>query len=261
MTMAPQGTALITGAAGGLGNSFAVALAARGYDLILSDRSAETLEKVADGVRARHRVNVETLPLDLANRADLEKLAGTVANCSDLEILVNNAGFGNPGPFAETDLSKTVEMLDVHVIASTWLSRAALPGMIERRKGAIINMSSLSGFRPGVGDATYDATKRYLMHLSKCLQAEVRRFGVKVQALCPGYTRTGFFNRADYSARTQSVPRFFWMDPDEVVSRSLAALGNRRVVYIPGFRNRLLLILIYVPFLVRAIRAAARRMH
>lgn len=257
--MAQPGTALITGAAGGLGRSFATALAARGYNLVLSDRTPEQLEKVADEIRTLHAVNIQLLAVDLADRAQLEKLAGTIGRCDELEILVNNAGFGNPGPFAETDLSRTIEMIDVHVVASTRLCRAALPGMIDRRRGAIINMSSLSGFRPGVGDATYDATKRYLMYFSKCLQAEVKKSGVKVQALCPGYTRTGFFHTADYSARTRSVPRFFWMDPDEVVAHSLAALGNRKVVCIPGFMNRLLLVLLYLPFVVRLIRAVARR--
>lgn len=257
--MAKRGTALVTGAAGGLGRSFAAALAARGHDLILSDRNLEQLEIVADGIRALHPVKIETLALDLARRSDLEKLAGTIANCGDFEVLVNNAGFGNPGPFAETDLSKTIEMIDVHAVASTWLCRAALPGMIDRRKGAIINLSSLSGFRPSAGDATYNATKRYLIHFSKCLQGEVKGYGVKVQALCPGFTHTGFHGTADYSALIRSVPRSFWMNPDDVVACSLAALNNRKVVCIPGFMNRLLLVLLYVPFVVRMIRAVARR--
>jgi len=258
--MGKAGTALITGATGGMGKSFADALAARGHDLILTDRVKEPLEELAAGIATKHKVRVRGVVADLATRADLERVAQEIRQCGDFEILVNNAGFGIPGAFADSDLERTVEMIDVHVVASCWLCRTAVSGMIERRKGSIVNMASLAGFRPGRGDITYGATKRFLIHFSRSLQAEVEEHGINVQALCPGYTRTGFHDAADYSVVTRGVPRFLWMAPDDVVSRSLAALGRRKVVCIPGVRNKILRLLLHFPIVIRAIRAVARRL-
>lgn len=242
-----------------MGRSFANALAARGHDLILTDRVKEPLDELAAKIAATHKVNARGVPAELSVRSDLERVAQEIRQCDDFEVLVNNAGFGMPGAFADSDLKKTIAMIDVHVVASCWLCRTAVSGMIDRRKGSIVNVASLAGFRPGRGDITYGATKQLLIHFSESLQAEVREHGINVQALCPGYTRTGFHDATDYSAVVKGVPGFMWMAADDVVSSSLAALGRRKVVCIPGLRNQILLLLLHFPIIIRAIKAIVRR--
>lgn len=258
--MASRGTAVVTGAAGGMGSAFATALATQGYNLILSDREEAPLKTLARQIEKTHGVAATAVAADLSDRTDLTALADAIAARGDVTFLVNNAGFGNPGPFAESDLAKNVTMIDVHVVASVWLCRAALPGMLAKGTGTIVNMASLGGFPAGRGDVTYSSTKRYLIHFSKGLQAEVKGLGIRVQALCPGLTRTGFHDSAAYDALTRGVPGFLWMDPTAVAAASLAALRGRKVVCIPGFRNRILLLLMYFPIIIRIIHAVVRRL-
>ena len=254
--------ALITGAAGGLGRAFASALAARGYGLILVDRRQDSLHDVAQAIKGAHTLSVESLCADLTSRSDIERVGRRITECDDLEILVNNAGFGITGPFAESDLRKHIDMIDVHVVASVWFSRTAVPAMISRGSGCIINVASLGGFRPSMeSGVTYGATKRYLIHFSESLQAEVRRAGIKVQALCPGYVHTEFHSTSEYSSWTRSnIPAVLWMAAEEVVKTSLAALDSRKVVCIPGFRNHCLRLLLNYPFSFRVVRALLRRL-
>jgi len=237
-----QKTAYITGASSGLGAEFARQLAAQGYNLILVARRLERLETLAAELRQKYHIHAEALAADLANPADVARLAERLAHDENLALLVNNAGFGLNGPFAQAEIERQLEMLDVHVSAAMRLTRAALPGMIARRAGNIINVSSLAGFIPRGGSATYGATKAFLNSFSEALQKELKDTGVRVQALCPGFTYTEFHDARAVAEnfKRAEIPRFFWQNADEVVRASLAGLGSERVIVIPGWRNHLL---------------------
>ena len=158
---------------------------------------------------------------------------------------MDNAGFGIPGKFAETQVDRHLAMMHVHVLASVRFGRAALPGMLARGRGAIINVSSIGAFMPKPGDVTYCATKAYLNTFSEALQAELRGTGVRIQALCPGFTRTEFLDNPEYEKHQVKtrIPEVLWMSAEEVVEQSLDALGQGRVVCVPGFKNRLIVAL------------------
>jgi short-subunit dehydrogenase len=233
------GRALITGASSGIGEVFARKLASRGYDLIISARRKELLEKLAGELENENQVRVEVIVADLAREEGIQVLEKRLSAESDIEILVNNAGFGVIGFFADSDPAKNVSMINVHVMAATRLTRAALPGMIERNRGSIINISSVAGFFHSRSSVLYCSTKSYLTHFSKALHNELKDTGVKVQALCPGYTRTGFHHTEEYANFDVSrISRWLWMSAEEVVETSLKALGNGKVIVIPGIKYR-----------------------
>jgi short-subunit dehydrogenase len=145
------------------------------------------------------------------------------------------------GKFADVDADKSLDMIQVHVTAATRLAKAALPGMIARREGRIVNLASVSALMPTAGNVIYSATKAYLVNFSRCLQDEVGDCGIRVQALCPGFTRTGFhsvpeFEGVDFSG----IPSFLWMSPKQVVGESWKALGKNKTVFVPGLRNRVI---------------------
>jgi len=237
-------TALITGASSGIGAEFARQLAAQHYDLILVARREERLRALAAELARAHSIRVEVLVADLSNLADIERVAARIAELETLELLINSAGFGVPGRFAEAEAAKQVAMLEVHVVASTRLSRAALPGMIARGRGLIINVSSLAAFFPMPGSVTYCSTKAYLNTFSKALQAELRGTGVQVQALCPGFTYTEFHDTPEFANFSRSmIPKPFWMKAETVVAASLEAARRGRVICIPGFQYRLIALL------------------
>ncbi len=242
----PQGesrTALITGASSGIGAAFARQLAPQGFHLILVARREERLAALAAELQGRHRISAEVLDADLSEPADIERVERRIAELENVDLLINNAGFGAPGSFAETDLATQLTMIDVHIIASVRLCRATLPGMITRHRGAIINVSSIAGLVPIPGSATYSSTKAYLNVFSEALQAELRGTGVKVQALCPGFTHTGFHDTPEHRGFHRSgIPDALWMSAEEVAAQSLNALGRRQVIFVPGFKNRLLAI-------------------
>jgi short-subunit dehydrogenase len=233
--------ALITGASSGLGAVFARQLAARGYNLVLVARREERLAALAAELRQRHSIAAEVMVADLSRPDDVERVANRIAGLEALDILVNNAGFGTTGFFADVDPAKTMDMIQVHVTTSVRLCRAALPGMLARRQGALINVASVAAFTPVPGNATYAATKGYLVTFSKALHAEVAETGVKVQALCPGFTYTEFHDRPELgSFKRSQIPAFMWMSAEDVVAASLKALERNQTICIPGFKYRLM---------------------
>jgi short-subunit dehydrogenase len=235
------GTALITGASSGIGAAFARKLAAMGYNVVLVARRREKLEAIAKELEQEHPIAAEALPTDLATDDGVALVEKRIGEIPDLMMLVNNAGFGTHGAFADADLDKSLAMIQVHVIASTRLARAALPGMIARRKGIVINVASPSAFVPLADHAIYSATKSYLIAFSECLQLEVANAGIKVQALCPGLTYTEFHDTDEFKGMDRSrLPGFMWMSAEETVERSLNALNNEQVVFVPGFVNHLM---------------------
>ncbi|MBN1811332.1 MAG: SDR family oxidoreductase [Anaerolineae bacterium] len=249
------GTALITSASSGIGETFARKLASQGYDLVLVARRKERLDAIAGDLEEKHPVMVEVLPGDLSKDDNISRIEQRIEALDTLTMLVNNAGFGTRGAFADVDLEKSLAMIQVHVIASTRFARAALPRMIDRRKGTIINVASPSAFIPFSGNTVYSATKAYLITFSECLQLEVADAGIKVQALCPGLTYTEFHDTDEFQEMDQSrFPGFMWMSAKEAVEQSLNALNNGKGVFVPGFANRLM----YVTFRRITTRLAAK---
>lgn len=229
--------ALVTGASGGIGEEFARQLAAQGADLVLVARSEDALERLAKELHERHGVRCDVLAADLTTDAGVTAVA---ARLDGIDLLVNNAGFGIAEHLADVDAAKVEGMIRLNVVALALLTRAALPGMIERNHGGIVNVSSVAGFSPSQGFATYNATKAFVTMFTESLSLELKGTGVRVQALCPGLTRTGFQAVAGEEALgTANTPDFLWQEPAEVVRTSLAGLPRGAVIVTPGVHNKL----------------------
>lgn len=243
-------TALITGATSGIGLTFARTLARRGHDLVLVARDRERLELVASELRG-HRVEVEVISADLTERDQLAVVEERL-RARPVEILVNNAGFGVPQRFSAGDLEVEQQMLDVLVTAVMRLTHAALPGMIARGSGAVLNVSSVAGWITG---GTYSASKAWVTVFSESLALELAGTGVHVTAVCPGFTHTEFHQRA--SMEMDALPEWMWLDPQDVVDRALADVRKGRPVSVAGRQYKALsLAAQYLPRpLVRAIGA------
>jgi short-subunit dehydrogenase len=212
-------TVLITGASSGIGAAFARRLAAEQYDLVLVARRKERLRSLATELHQQFHVDVEVLVAELSCPGDMEHIEQRIGELGALDMLVNNTGFGIPGTFVENPVERYLEMIAVHVLATVRLCHAALPGMIARGQGTIINVSSLGAFLIAPSDETYCATKAYLNVFSEALQAELVGTGVRVQALCPGFTDTEFHDQPVYEQYhiKATIPKALWMSADEVV--------------------------------------------
>ena len=248
--------ALITGASAGLGLEYARQLAEVGTNLILVARRKERLEKLAAELRDKYGIKVEVLAADLSREENIEQLVQKIKQTEDLDLLINNAGFGGFGQFYADEKGQYEQMIMVHVIATVRLTRAALPGMIKRKRGAVINVSSVAAFSPLSG-SMYSSTKAFLVMFSENLQTELQGTGVKVQALCPGLTHTEFHEVAGFNK--EATPKFMWMTAERVVSISLRALKGKKVIVIPGVLNKFLTFLMRCPLTYGLVRWAARR--
>ena len=234
-----RGTALVTGASAGLGVLFAEALAAEGHDLILTARRADRLDALAEKLRAAHGVRVETIVLDLAEPGAADTLIAEVGKRGlSVNTLINNAGFGRSGALATQDREGLTRMIELNCRALVELCHAVVPGMIQMRDGAILNVASTAAFQPGPGMAVYYATKSFVLSFSEALHEEVRHRGVHVTALCPGPTATEFFDAAgtgeDFALRKLAA------DPAKVVADGLIALKRNRAVKISGAMNTIM---------------------
>jgi len=225
--------AVITGASSGLGAIFADQLAKRGHSLVLAGRDEARLKAVA------HRIdqNVELVVGDLGTTKGVEDLITQLAN-REIDVLVNNAGFGTYGPFAEIDAEREHELVAVNVDALVRLTHAVLPKMLARGRGGILNVASTIAFQPGPYQATYGASKAFVLSLSQALWAETRGTGVTVTALCPGPTRTGFVDALGSDVSHTAVYRHL-AAPEPVVAAGLKALDGGRAVVVPGWRNQM----------------------
>ncbi len=234
-------SALITGASSGIGAAFARRLAADGYHVVLVARREQKLRALAQELQERypHAPAAEVLVADLANVIDVERIEAHIHSMNQLDLLINNAGFGTSGKFAEIDLGKQLDMVHVHINATMRLTRAALPAMIAAQKGFIINVSSIAAYLSNPENVTYCATKAYLNRFSESLQLELNDTGVRVQALCPGFTYSEFHDTSEYEEFTrEQIPKQLWMSAEELVEQSLGALKSKKVIFIPGWRNR-----------------------
>jgi short-subunit dehydrogenase len=233
-------SAMITGASSGIGEAYAHLLASLGYNLILVARRKDKLLSIASELENKYGIEVTVLESDLSCEAGISAAEGKIRAVADLSLLINNAGYGTLGLFVDVDINKTLNMIMLHVTAPTRLIKAALPGMLKRGEGIIINVASTAPFLPIPGNVNYNGTKSFLIAFSECLQLEVKDAGLIVQALCPGFTRTGFHSVDEYkNADFSTVPEFMWMPAEEVVKQSWKALRKKKVVFIPGFINRM----------------------
>jgi uncharacterized protein len=232
--------AVITGASTGIGREFAQICAGRGYDLVLIARSVQALEDLAAGIREKSRRNVRVIALDLSAVDAPPKLWDALSDvASEIEILINNAGFGLTGFFAELDSEKQMEIIHLNIGALTHLSRLFLPAMIARRKGYILNVASTAAFQPGPLMAVYFASKAYVVMLSEALHNEIRDKGVIVTTLCPGPTRTEFQSRAGMDAsKLFSGPNV--MDARTVAEIGFKAMMGGRSLVVAGRLNGLM---------------------
>ncbi|MDT5296360.1 MAG: uncharacterized protein QOJ76_3240 [Acidobacteriota bacterium] len=231
-------TALVTGASGGIGLEMARLFAADGHDLVLVARSDDKLSRLAEELRDSHGVAAHVLAADLARAEAPGEIFDELLTMSiGVDALVNNAGVGSYGLFAETDLKSELDLLLVNVVALTHLTKLFLPTMIERRRGYVCNVASTAAFQPGPLMAVYYASKAYVLSFSEALANECEGTGVVVSALCPGPTETGFV-----AAAGMHDSKLF--DRGAMAAREVAEIGYRgmlagKTIVIPGFRNAL----------------------
>jgi short-subunit dehydrogenase len=248
-------TALITGASAGIGAAYAKQLAAKGSDLVLVARDVTRLQALAAELKAKHSVQVEVLQADLADRAQLDKVCVRSAQ-NDIDLVVNNAGFGIKQSFVGGTIEAEQYLLDVLVTAVMRITHAAMPGLIERNCGGVINVSSIAGW---MSSGTYSSAKAWVTSFSEALATRHNDSKVHVMALCPGYTRTEFHARANME--TQTIPNWMWLEVDAVVAKSLKDFEKGKPISVPGMQYKFLsLIAQYLPrTIVRKLSVASRR--
>lgn len=225
-------TALVTGATAGIGREFALQLAARGDDLVLVARDVDRLEALAAELRATRGVEVEVLPADLSDRAATARVAERLAEADrPIDLLVNNAGFGMKKSFLAAELAEEEAMFDVLCRAVLVLSHAAAGAMVARGSGQIVNVSSVAGY---LASGSYAAAKAYVTVLTESLATRLAGTGVTATAVCPGFVRTQFHQRAGLDMR--GLPGFVWLDAKGLVRDALAATDAGKVVVVPSRR-------------------------
>lgn len=226
--------ALVTGASSGIGLQIARQLGGAGTELVVVARSEQRLAALAASVD----VECEVLLADLATRDGVERVVGRLADTQGpVDLLVNNAGFGFQGEFHELDVEREVSVVDVNVSAVLRLAHAAASSMIGEGRGGILNVSSMAGFAGAPGTATYAATKAFVTSFSEALHTELEPHGVHVTALCPGFTRTEFQDRANYDV--SGIPEMLWQSASDVAAAGLRGVAANRTVVVPGVTNRL----------------------
>lgn len=230
------GTALVTGATSGIGESFTRLLAKKGYDVILVARDENRLKERAAALTANFGIKTEVMRADLTNFKDCEKIEMRLrSETSPINVLINNAGFGINKAFTASDISIETELLDVLVRAPMRLMHAALPGMKSRNAGTIINVSSVAGWIAG---GTYSAAKSYLTVLTESLHTELSDTNIRISALCPGFTRTEFHQRG--RMKMGGLPEFMWLKADRVVAKSWRSAQNGKAISVPGWQYLIL---------------------
>ncbi len=234
MATYPFTSALVTGASSGIGEAMAHALAQAGIPIVIVARRSDRLEQIAAAYAA-----VEVLAADLTTKKGIAAVEDRIIDPSDpIDLVVNNAGFGSSGDFVDIDPDRLDDEVALNVGALTRLSRAALGSMVPRKRGYLLNVSSVVSFQPGPRLAVYAATKAYVTSLSESLHEEVRGTGVKVTALCPGLTRTEFQDVSSSHGITDKLPSFVWQSAEEVAETGLRDVASGRALSIPGVMNK-----------------------
>jgi short-subunit dehydrogenase len=247
--------ALITGASSGIGAEFARKFASLGYDLILTGRRERLLEGLCVELEEKHRILAGYVIGDLSNDGHVKELVDLISRTRNLQLLVNNAGYTRLEFFHEDDIDAQVDMIKVHDVAAVRLTHAAIPILAKQgfrkstsassRSGAldypaIINVSSIAAFQIGARNLMYDATKGFLLNFSESLHLILRNTGIRVQALCPGFTKTDFHAKLGMHEDHPIFHEHRFMSAAKVVDASLKCLKRGKVICIPGWRNRLI---------------------
>lgn len=248
-------TALITGASSGIGEEFAKQLAAKETDLILVARSQDKLEALASKLQQQHSINAEVIVQDLTAPAAGKTVFESIQQRGlTVDLLVNNAGFGDYGDFGDRDLSKQLAMIQLNVMVLTELTGLFLPLMKQRGHGAIVNLSSIAGFQPIPYMSVYAATKAFVLSFTEALWAENQDTGVRILAVCPGPTKSDFFERADLADSMPKIQKNLMTPTEDAVAEALKALNkgqsnivtgglpNQVIVNLPRFLPRDLLV-------------------
>ena len=232
-TASSKGTAIVTGASTGIGAVYADRLAKRGYDLIIVARNKKLLDDMASSLSRETGRKIEAISADLTDRAQLGKLEERVRQDESITMLVNNAGFGGTATLIDSKIDDLENMIDLNVIALVRLTAAALPGMLARKKGAVINIASIVALHPELLNGVYSGTKAFVLNLTQSLHKEVGDKGVQLQAVLPGATASEFWDRAGIGG-THNLPAEIVMTSEEMVDASLVAFDHKELVTIPA---------------------------
>jgi len=232
--------ALVTGATAGIGESFTRLLAAQGFNIVLVARDEVRLHERAAGLREKYGVQTFVLPADLATKSGVKSVEKYIQSY-EIEVLINNAGFGINKAFTASNVADEQDLLNVLVRAPMRLMHVILPGMKERKSGTIINVSSVAGFIAG---GTYSAAKSYLTVISESLHTELKGSGIFISALCPGFTRTEFHKRG--RMKMNGLPNFMWLNADRLVAQSWKDAQANKPVSIPGWQYKVLVAIISI---------------
>lgn len=241
-TPAPDRTCVVTGASSGIGEELARQLAARGHGVTLVARRRERLEALATELADRHDVRAEVVVADLSERDQRVSLVDQVAERGlIIDVLVNNAGFSTTGALVEIDPDREIAMLRTNVEAVDHLCGLIVPGMVERGRGAVLNVASTASYQPMPGQAGYAASKAFVRAFSEALAGEVASHGITVTTLCPGPVDTEFADAAGFEqiGETDLVPAFLWVSAETVAQRALEGLDAGALVVVPGPANRI----------------------
>ena len=230
--------ALVTGATAGIGESFTRLLAENNYNIVLVARDLPRMQERARDLEAKYKVSTHVIQADLATDAGCAAVEQYITN-NQIDVLINNAGFGINKAFTMSALDAEQQMMDVLVRTPMRLMHVALPGMKERNKGVVINVSSVAGYIAG---GSYSASKSYLTVLTESLHTELAGTNLKISALCPGFTRTEFHQRGRMSMK--GLPNFMWLNSDDLVAKSWSDALKGEAVSIPGWQYQLLVFLI-----------------
>jgi len=232
-------TVLITGASSGIGRELAPFFAVDGSDLILVARTESKLQELADELTTKHGTNVTVIPMDLSKpNAPQQLFDELTAAGMTVDVLINNAGFGQYGPFADGEMSRYSNMLQLNVTALTELAHLFVRGMIERKRGAIMNLGSTASFQPGPNSAVYYASKAYVLSFSEALWDEVRKKGVTIMCLCPGPTKTGFGD--DSNMEDTFMFKYNAMNVKDVAAAAYRGLRKQKRLVMPGIINNIM---------------------
>ncbi|MFF1376881.1 SDR family NAD(P)-dependent oxidoreductase [Streptomyces sp. NPDC058308] len=230
-------TALITGSTAGIGAAFARRLAGDGHNLVLVARDTKRLREQATELHDRHGIEAEVLTADLATDAGIETVEKRLSNRRDtVDLLINNAGFGNKGRYLEVSLADELTMLKVHCEAVLRLTSAATESMRERGRGGVVNVASVAAFVPR---GTYGASKAWVVQFTQGAAKDLAGTGVRLMALCPGFVRTEFHERAGMG--TSNIPNWMWLDADKLVATALVDLSRGRTLSVPDPRYKALM--------------------
>ncbi len=244
MKLSNEKVTFITGATSGIGAAFARRFAREGYDLIITGRREKIIRNLAGEISKKYGVKVDVIISELSNDEDVNLLVEKIKQEENIEVLINNAGFGIGKPFYEDAIENQENMAKVHILSTLKLTYAAIPNMIKKKRGIIINVSSISSFFPLPDAAIYSGTKAFLNNFSESIYLELKNKGIYVQSLCPGFTRTDFHNRMGLNKgelRNRGIIR--WMSADRVVEYSIECLKKGKIICIPGFWNKVLVLI------------------